>query len=273
MTKAAFSRETDLCRLFIACLPDGWIAYPETGGFDILLVRSADGFQIGVEAKLKLNAKVIAQAMEKGRWVYTLDGFQPDCRAVLVPAGVNTDLSAVCAGLGITIIRMRNLELDADGMPRWYGRRGEMVSIGGSAYSHPFEPNLPGDDVFGDWFERAPAKRITLPDWVPDVVAGDKSPVSLTPWKVKAIKIVVTLAKRGYVTRGDFKHFKINMTLWTAPHSRWLVKDGAGGWIAGPGLPDFRKQHPVNFEQIEADFEKWQPPETATQPGLFSGAA
>jgi hypothetical protein len=30
--------------------------------FDILLVRREDGFQIGVEAKLKLNGKVIVWA-------------------------------------------------------------------------------------------------------------------------------------------------------------------------------------------------------------------
>jgi hypothetical protein len=33
--------------------------------FDILLVRREDGFQIGVEAKLKLNGKVIVLASEQ----------------------------------------------------------------------------------------------------------------------------------------------------------------------------------------------------------------
>lgn len=37
-----------MCAAFIAALPEGWVAYPETGGFDIVLLRSADGFQIGI---------------------------------------------------------------------------------------------------------------------------------------------------------------------------------------------------------------------------------
>ena len=56
---AGFAKESDLCAAFLASLPEGWTAYPETAGFDILLGREVDGFQIGIQAKLRLNAKVI----------------------------------------------------------------------------------------------------------------------------------------------------------------------------------------------------------------------
>ncbi|TIU81425.1 MAG: hypothetical protein E5W01_20510, partial [Mesorhizobium sp.] len=62
--KAVFESEAALCAAFIARLPKDWTAYPETAGFDILLVRGADGAQIGVEAKMTLNAKVLMQAVE-----------------------------------------------------------------------------------------------------------------------------------------------------------------------------------------------------------------
>jgi hypothetical protein len=47
-------------------------------------VRNADGFQVGIQAKLKFNIDVINQALERyGTWNVAGEG--PDCRAVLVP--------------------------------------------------------------------------------------------------------------------------------------------------------------------------------------------
>ncbi|WP_379069284.1 hypothetical protein ACHMW4_04110 [Mesorhizobium sp. UC22_110] len=237
-----FATEADLCKAFIEALPKEWTAYPETGGFDILLSRNADGFQIGVEAKLRLNAKVITQAAEYAGYHY-VDRPGPDCRAVLIPEGVSMELSAVCELLGITVVAMHTPS-------KW--RR-----------SFGFLPDLPKPDNGSwrnDWQELCPATRIVLPDWVPDVGAGRSAPVALTDWKILAIKIVITLAKRGYVTRQDFAFFKISMSRWT--QERWLKQDGNGGWIAGDRMPDFKAQHPVNYPQIEADFEKWKNPST-----------
>ena len=41
--KPIFASEVDLCARFLKALPEDWIAYNETAGWDILLVRSADG--------------------------------------------------------------------------------------------------------------------------------------------------------------------------------------------------------------------------------------
>ncbi|GAA4108673.1 hypothetical protein ACFFTN_01275 [Aminobacter aganoensis] len=234
-----FAKESDLCQAFIAALPANWTAYPETGGFDILLSR-ADGFQIGVEAKLKLNAKVILQAAEDCRRSYVaMPG--PDCRAVLVPEAHNRELAELCRLLCVTVVVHRPREPGVVRSPIW--------------------PDLPTatDQYWNEvWHELAPARRLDLPEWVPDVAAGASAPIALTDWKIRAIKIVVTLEKRGFVTRQDFSHFKISMSRWT--QGRWLVQDGRGGWVAGQYLPDFRAQHPVNFPQIEADYDKWRNP-------------
>lgn len=232
-----FAKETDLCAAFIASLPKGWTAYNETGGFDILLSRDVDGFQIGIEAKLKLNAKVVCQAAEDvGSYAVDMPG--PDCRAVLIPRGVSLDMARVCEFLGITVIRQERLE----------NRR----------VHDAFRPSLPSINdgwMARNWHERAPASRIKLPDYVPDVGAGDKSPLQLTPWKVKAIKIAVTLNKRGYITRADFKHHQISMSMWS--QSRWIKLDSARRVWTANRVPDFRAQHPTNYAQIEADYPKW----------------
>ena len=95
-----------------------------------------------------------------------------------------------------------------------------------------------------------------LPEYVPDVSAGASAPVQLTDWKIRAIKIAVLLEKRGFVTRSDFKGIGIDHRRWLAPND-WLKIEN-GRYIAGR-LPDFKAQHPKNYAEIVADFDKWAP--------------
>jgi hypothetical protein len=220
-----FATEADLCAAFVSALPKGWTPYAETAGWDILLVRDEDGFQIGVQAKLKLNVDVIDQALEdSGRWYGDRPG--PDCRAVLVPGDAPGRLGKISAFVGLTVIRVY--------FPQYYHRP-------------EFHPDLPKrSDWHEDWHEMAPAKRYDLPEYVPDVRAGSASPLQLTEWKIKAIKIAVLLEERGYVTRRDFAALQLDHRRWIA--MEWLkVQDGR--YVAG-AMPDFQRQHPVNFVQI-----------------------
>lgn len=235
-----FEKEADLCKEFLSWVPKDWTAYPETGDFDILLVRNEDGFQIGIEAKLKLNAKVILQAAERPESYYaTAAG--PDCRAVLVPYSVSMELAGVCRLLGITVIKMRH-----PASQRYFGMN----------HFHPELPDLKRSWSGDEWQEFAPHKRLEVPDWVPDVSAGVSSPLRLTFWKVGAIKLAILLERRGCLLRKDFKKLNISMTRWT--QSGWLKQNGEGGWIRGEYFPDFKAQHPTNYLQIEADYEKWK---------------
>jgi len=245
--KAKFRSEADLCATFIAQLPKGWTAYPETAGFDILLRRDVDGVQIGIEAKLVLNAKVIEQIVPDDNW-WHVDRDQPDFRAALVPWGCAGGLSRVCGLLGITVIEMATKEL----YQTWYqGSRRKM---------RPELPKVPSNSWHDrDWWDWCPSKRCALPDYVPDVAAGASAPLQLSDWKIKAIKLIILLDRRGYVTRADFKHFQLDAGRWIYSGS-WLVAgEVKGQYVRGPYTPDFKAQHPVNFAQIEADFEKWAP--------------
>ena len=243
-----FTREVQLCSAVIAALPEDWVPYAETGGFDILLVRALDGFQIGIQAKLRLNAKVIRQACETGGSAgLAFPG--PDCRAILVPKGaVGDDMAEICRMLGLTVIAVH------EAGPRGFS---------------PDLPRLKQDGAGKAWFETGPSQRLDLPDHVPDVEAGVPAPLQLTAWKIKAIRIAVTLEQRGFVLRDDFKHHKIDMRRWIAPRTGWLVRTEPG-WSRGPRLPDFRAQHHRNWAQIEAAYEKWRAPD---QPGARTASA
>ena len=232
-----FAKETDLCAAFIAAIPETWQAYPETGSWDILLVRKADGCQIGIQAKLKLNAAVLIQAAGD-HWV---DRDGPDYRAVLVPQFPWSELAALAPHCALTVITMRR--------PEPYCRQ------------HLFWPDLPTGKEFwyrSEWHEMLPGRRHRVPEYVPDVSAGASAPLQLTEWKVAALKLTVLLEQTGYLTRDDFKMFKVDIRRWI--EGKWIIP-GARGFIGGPHMPNLRFQHPRVIEEIAADPRKWRRPE------------
>lgn len=249
--KFRYDSEAEMCARFIETVRDDpveanrWTAYPETCDYDIVLER-ADGCQVAIEAKNSLNAKVIAQALGAHRG----DQPGPDYRALLVPLGYSVagceELARHC---GLTVIRAygpdrRGKHLFSPNLPRAVNNAGHRITR--SEYNNW--------DHWRPWY---PASRLVLPDYVPDVVAGVKGPVKLSLWKIKALKIMVILAKRGWVTRSDFRHLDINPTLWM--QRGWLIPTAKRGVYKPGRLPDFPTQHPVNYAEIEADFETWAP--------------
>lgn len=242
-----YASEALLCSAFIQWAePQGWKTYPETCGWDMLMVRTADGAQLGVQAKLQANVKVIAQALaDAGRY----GRVGPDYRAVLVPeTGGTSDYRTLCRRVGVALIEAW--------MPT-------AAQIKYKVKNPPFSPKLPvpflaSKQDHRDWQEHAPEERYPLPEYVPDVLPGIAGPLSLTPWKIKSIKAQIVLEKRGRIRRFEFRHLELSPSMWT---QAWLIWT-PDGYVPRLGkMPDFRAQHPVNFAQIEADWENWKPPE------------
>lgn len=254
-----FATEADLCAAFIADIGPNWTAYPETAGWDMLLIRKADGFQIGVQAKLRLNAHVISQALES--WGSSADRPGPDCRALLVP-GVDGRLTTgaegfttICEYIGLHVIRAWSPGAARPYQPAW-GRSGRCF--------HPALPGEPGDSE--KWHEWAPLKRHALPEYVPDVPAGASAPRQLSRWKIKAIKISVVLENRGYVTRADFRHIQLDHRRFLTSGLGWLIPDEkSGGYVRTKLWPNMKTQHPRAYDQIAADYPKWSLPQGALQ--------
>lgn len=265
--KAAFSSEAKLCETFLWSLDKTiWRVFAETGGFDILLVRIADDVQVGIEAKLTLNAKVIEQIVESRSHWHVAEG-APDYRAALIPYGTTGSFGLICALLGITVIEQKDKAVWEYEAGRHYGhhRRSENTP--------KFEPKLPAikedhwSNWHDDWIDWAPAKRVTLPDYVPDVGAGHSAPVQLTSWKIKALKICAIIEKRGYVERADFKHLQISAERWLNPYVGWLERGPfKGQYVEGSKVRELRAQHPKNYAEIVADYEKWKPADDGKSP-------
>lgn len=228
-----------MCTAFVEKVGLDWTCYAETAGWDILLVRNTDGFQIGVEAKQRLNATVLTQALERRH-----ESFGPDCRAVLVPYGSDGGLEAIAEHCGLTVLRIQS-------HTNWRGTKDVNFF---PALPRPTEGALWG----GDWHESCPTKRCPLPEYVPDVVPGRPAPVQLTKWKIAALKVAALLELTGHVTRADFKVLGVDARRWITPGYDWLRPEN-GAFVAGPRLPAFADQHPEVYARVKADAEKWLP--------------
>lgn len=253
--REALKSEAEMCSRFISIIPPEWIVYPETGGFDMLLVRKDDGFQIGVEAKLKLNAKVISQAEEE-RSSYSVLRPGPDCRAVLVPEDCGMDLMYLCGLLGLEVIKFKP-KYSEEYATEYFGRHRI-----GSGFKDSFYPQLPSireTNNSDEWYEFAPNERISLPEMIPDCGAGNPAPLTLTYWKIQSMKICITDLKRGFVTRTDFKYFNVSMPRWTQfGLAAWLKNNGDGTFNITDRAPDFKKQHPKNWEELLEKYDEWK---------------
>jgi hypothetical protein len=196
--------------------------YAETANWDILLVAE-DGMQIGVQAKLRFNMKVLEQAIPDG-WGHWHD-VGPDFRAILIPDWDST-IEKICTALGLGVFHP--------------------VSFG----KPEFAPDLTMQNRWcSTWHDWNPKERHKLPQYVPDVIAGDSAPVRLTEWKIAALRLVATMTVRGYITRQDFRTYSIDPRRWTGP-SGWLKPgEERGTYIRGDNL-DFDRQHPDVYAKV-----------------------
>lgn len=235
-----FATEADLVDEFLRRLeridPSGaWTVYPESCGWDLLLVHET-GVQLGIEAKLSLNPKVVDQALigaftRHAAW----DG--PDYRAVLVPSeGRQLHMASICKAIGVGII---------------------LVRPEGSGGFHWFD--LPSSSQYCDWPNWGPVTRCPVPDYVPKVSAGVKSPTQLSDWKVRAIRLLVVLDKQGWIDRNDLKVLGLSPTRWTCAYNGFLgrVEGKPVRYVRCARTPDYRTQMPENYAEIEADTEQW----------------
>jgi hypothetical protein len=260
--KTLVPTEADLCDHFMRefnALP-GWTCYPETGGFDIVVAHES-GRQIGVQAKLQLNAKVAEQIMPSDGWHrYNKGG--PDHRLVIVRS--ITDANA-------GIARM----LEMLGVAVWSARFWERYTAMRSTWDIEFQiknhlwgdiqVEEPADVKWGHtyvgMFDWNPSERVELPEVVPTVPAGVPAPVQMTPWKQAAMRVLARLRVDGYITAKEIAMEGCSPSTWT---QRWLTQGPARGtWIETDAMPAFDKQHPelyaVALERARAAKEAAKP--------------
>lgn len=227
MGDGRFPTEAALCEAFVTWVRNGggtryppWKVYPETGDFDLLLV-DPDGRQMGVEAKLSMNAKVLVQALPS-RWN---QGEGPDWRAILVPR-INEELSEIARLHGIIVFTPYPTQMR------------ERVD---------FDPMLT-ETMYSTWFDWNPERRCELPPMIPNVPAGVPAPVKLTMWKVGALKVLAHIEVHGSITAREVRGYGVDPRRFCSTDG-WLKSAGDGKWTRGT-IPAFDAQHPDEYAEI-----------------------
>jgi hypothetical protein len=245
--KQHFPDEASLCDMFIRDMRamGGWTIYPETAGFDIVLVRDATGHQLGVEAKLQLNAKVASQILPGDDGGYGICAPGPDFRAVIVPCITesNGGIAQMLKILGVQVLSPDRCNLGKlqFSLSRFRGNDArEFDSTAGRL--------MEWDLAWHDW---NPSQRCKLPSIVPDVRAGVPAPLQLTPWKIGALKVLADLELDGFVTAKSVRDHSVDPRRFCASDG-WLTPLGEGRWGRGK-VPAFDQQHPDAYAQILAE--------------------
>jgi hypothetical protein len=221
MKEPTFKTEAALCAAFISwAAKNGVQCFAEWAGWDILVVLP-DGFQIGIQAKLRLNAEVIGQAAPNS-FELAREYPGPDYRAVLVPG--SGPLLGIAYRLGLIVFR-----------PHYKGAK-------------DFSPdlNVRGDWRDGHWLDWNPAKRHEIPATPTDSIAGSPCPVTLTRWKLGALDVLAELAVKGTITAKRIRAIGIDPGRWTT--YRWLEPgEKRGDWVRSEKCPKFDEQHPTAY--------------------------
>lgn len=227
MKERAFKTEADLCAAFIEwAKPSGVTCYAEWWGWDILVVYP-DGAQLGIQAKLRLNADVIGQA-SPSEYDFDSNRQGPDFRGVLVPDYGRGPLLDVADLLGLVVFS---------------GTSGGGFSPYLDARLRTHSTSRYADAPWTDW---NPTHRHDLPPAPTDAVAGSPCPVTLTPWKLAALDVLAELSSRGPITTTRMKALHVDPRRWLA--YGWLVPaETRGEWTRGAKCPPFDEQHPTAY--------------------------
>jgi hypothetical protein len=238
-----YKLESELCADFAEWARRyGWTVYPETEGWDLLLV-DPEGRQLGIEAKLSLNPKVIQQAAGDGGGFYGVE-VGPDHRGVLVPE--IGPLASVARFVGLEVFYGQRT-----GWRPWKSLQETEPTFRTPEFNRLSNWHGYGYRATEGMFDWNPQKRHDLPEFINEQVGGRPGPIQLTHWKVGALRVMALLEVRGWVTRKDVRDCGCDPRRFCASDG-WLLPLGEDRWGVGK-LPRFDLQHPVNFATILAE--------------------
>lgn len=217
--KRKFESEANLCEHFVDhAKSEGWIVYPETAGFDMLLVATEEtinarryshvglqvGDQLGVEAKMSANVTVLAQSLPYRNG----PGNGPDFHVVLIPS-CNHDFVKVAARLGILVA-----------MAYYRGTYSDRVTI-----------EWP---TFGLFARTLYENQCWTPDVPVETAAGVPSPRSISKWKIDAVRFCLLAEKKEFVLSQDFADAGLSGS--TFVNRKWFVPIGKIGRLTKYGI-------------------------------------
>lgn len=228
-----FKTEAEMCDNFAKrARAQGYEVYPETGGWDLLLVWTGDApSPVGAEIVRDEYAYTPTTAYHTGRWASVAaelikewdrvfeKGMQIGIQAKLRP---NVDVLSQCIDL-----RMRTTSSGPD-------HRAVLVPYTNEAFNKlaealglkVFVEDTRNDAIYPSRIVWDMGDRVALPPIVPSWSGGRPSPRNLSVWRIGALKICARLRNGEELTKTDFAAVGVD-------HRSWVAR----GWIIGKRKP------------------------------------
>lgn len=214
-----FETENELCKAFQEwAAVKRWTCYPETDGWDLLVVDQHDQ-RLGIQAKLKDGPLTVSQAME------CMANGSAHVGAILMPE-VGDSVRRLCKVANLLVIVPVG-KADEDGFVAFDMRL----------------PKLKATEL---------KPRKALPRFVPEVPAGVPSPRKLTAWTEKELRLEVLFHRRGgWVNTKDFQRVGLR----TNQLPGWLCRTRSNHFeqVIASDLPS--KHHPKAFKLAEKEMK------------------
>lgn len=200
-----FATEADVCDALVQDAP-GWTAYPEQGGWDLLLVRQ--GVQVGVQAKLVGNIHMLLQALPGNPRKEDVEG--PCYRAVAVGRwpgrtagariGRRNELAALAMRLRLLVLEGPTEELGKTGT--WLKRSWPCVNLERryTGYGPPA--------IDWRWYRWRPKRPVWTPPFVPDLPAGVPAPSSVSAFQIASVKLERLANEKGWICLSDVRNIE-----------------------------------------------------------------
>lgn len=241
----------------------GWEVYPETAGFDAVLVATEAlaavcdhykvGDQVAVEAKLRPSMRVLVQALPPDG---VLESPSADFYVIVVPdrGGVH-DLRRVVNRLDAEI----NVVAANPQRPNSYSSR--------SPFGWTFGSECREHDRWRRHIRNGP--RLWTPPVPVEVEAGVPSPSSVTPWKVAAVRLCLDLQGKRLTTR-TFKERGLSHR--TFMDRGWLEQVGRDGRHILYRLTDAEDRPDRKYPEVTEALVRSGEVQAAVQLGLMETA-
>jgi len=254
--------EAELCNQFVTAAV-GWTAYPETAGWDLLMVRGR--VQVGVQAKLQADDWVMLQAMpdmgsynSPRRRNALVRG--PHYRMVLVGGWPGRTDEARRGHRARWCLIAQHLRLLVARPPenQWQTWLGgihpplNLQTVYGMMHGQRPAP------IWWRWYRWATRKPETLPIVVPQVPAGVPCPEQVTPWSIAAVLLERRCAELGQVTIADARELRDRCQGKWNPStmlSRYFehAPPPRGRWILHTRWPRPSARHPGTARSLEGE--------------------
>lgn len=212
-----FSKESDLCQAFLDSLPDGWKKYPEQGDWDFIIQRGST--QIGVQAKLVADSKVLTQALPScpvepevgphyravliGRW---------SGRTVKAALRSRSDFCALARHLRLLVLRSPDLWRNAKVRPLGWGRFNRWLPADRMINYTQMLKRPPWEKLNWRHYRWHPSSPLWVPPFEPDLPSGVPSPSHVSAWQLAALELHRECEKKGWVCLDDAKKIVASMT-------------------------------------------------------------